>query len=198
MAQNYRYKPGYKRSVACTNPAAPDSEDPVRLGILTGIATTDEDTDGNTSVDFGPFIAEFSVTATTYNIVAGVTPLYYHDGTPGTLSNVKSPYFFGIALEAITAGSTATIDVFHPPAGGSPEGNVKVTLLAGGAAGDITLTGIASGDELVFVGVFTTAAAIATFADLTSEFTVGTDKISNSGGTATTSNQLMVVWIDRT
>jgi hypothetical protein len=78
-------------------------------------------------------------------------------------------------------------------------GFMNVTLVAGGAAGNHTVTGIATGDELVFVGHLSTAAAIATLADLTSEFTVSAaDTINNAAGTDTTNDQLMVIWLDLT
>lgn len=76
---------------------------------------------------------------------------------------------------------------------------LNVTLVAGGSAGAHTVSGIAAGDNIVFVGHFSTAAAIATLADLTSEFTVsGADEIDNTGGTDTTNDQLMVIWEDLT
>jgi len=81
--------------------------------------------------------------------------------------------------------------------GGALQRNLKIGLVAGGAAGDHTLTGIALGDEIIFVGHFTTAAAIATLADLTSEFSVtAADTISNAGGTDTTNDQLMVLYYE--
>lgn len=80
-----------------------------------------------------------------------------------------------------------------------PAAFLKVTLVAGGAAGNHTVTGIATGDEIAFVGHLSTAAAIATLADITSEFTVtAADTINNAAGTDTTSDQLMVIWIDKT
>lgn len=84
-------------------------------------------------------------------------------------------------------------------AGGIPTGAVKVAHAAGAAAGDVTVTGPAVGDELVYVGVFTTAASIATFANLTAEFTItGTDTLNNVGGSSTANNQLLVLYIDKT
>ena len=74
---------------------------------------------------------------------------------------------------------------------------LKVTLVAGGSAGDHTVTGITTADEISFVGHFSTAAAIATLADLTSEFSItAADTINNVGGTDTSSDQLMVMWLD--
>lgn len=67
----------------------------------------------------------------------------------------------------------------------------------GAAAGNVTVTGVATTDTLVFVGVFTTKASIATFADLTAEFTItATNTINNAAGTSTANNQLLVV-VDR-
>lgn len=77
-------------------------------------------------------------------------------------------------------------------------GILNVTLLAGDAAGDHALAAIAAADEIVFVGHLSTAAAIATLADLTAEFTAAAGKITNALGTDTTNDQLMVIWIDRT
>lgn len=80
-----------------------------------------------------------------------------------------------------------------------PTGWLKVTLVAGGSAGNHTVTGIEVGDEIVFVGHFSTAAAIATLGDLTAEFSVtAADTINNTSGTDTSSDQLQVIWIDRT
>lgn len=78
-------------------------------------------------------------------------------------------------------------------------GFLHVDLVAGAVAGNHTVTGIAVGDEIVFVGHFSTLAAIATLADLTSEFTVDSaDTIDNTAGTDTSSDQLQVIWIDKT
>lgn len=72
-------------------------------------------------------------------------------------------------------------------------GIIKVVTVAGGAAGAITVTGIAVGDELVAV------INLADGVNLTSEFTVSdADEIDNTDGTATTSDQLLVVWVDKT
>ena len=79
-----------------------------------------------------------------------------------------------------------------------PTGFSKVTLVNGGAAGDHTVTGIVAGDEIVFVAHISTAASVATIADLTSEFTAGAGVINNAAGTDTTNDQLMVFWIDHT
>lgn len=73
----------------------------------------------------------------------------------------------------------------------------KYFVADGAAAGNVTVTGVATTDTLLFVGVFTTKASIATFADLTSEFTISaTDTLNNTGGTSTANNQLLVV-VDR-
>lgn len=77
-------------------------------------------------------------------------------------------------------------------------GVFKVTLVNGGSAGNHTVTGITANDEIVFVGHLSTAAAIATLADLTAEFTAGAGVINNDSGTDTTNDQLMVIWIDHT
>lgn len=72
---------------------------------------------------------------------------------------------------------------------------VKFALIDGGAAGNHTVTGIALGDQLLHV-LHNTAG---TLADLTSEFSISAaDTIANAGGTATTSDQLLVVYLDLT
>lgn len=73
----------------------------------------------------------------------------------------------------------------------------KVTLVDGGSAGNHTVTGITTADTILFVGLFETKASIATLADLTAEFTITAgDTINNTGGTATTNDQLFVLWHD--
>jgi hypothetical protein len=77
-------------------------------------------------------------------------------------------------------------------------GALKVTLANGTAsATDVAVTGMTATDELIFVGSFTTAAAIASLADRTSEYACGAVKLTKAAGTNETSNQLIIIWIDR-
>lgn len=78
---------------------------------------------------------------------------------------------------------------------------IRKLVVSGGAAGEIAVTGIQAGDQLVSVIHFTPSSAMA---DLTSEFVANTADdqiittdgvIDNTGGTATTGDQLIVTWI---
>lgn len=73
----------------------------------------------------------------------------------------------------------------------------KYFVADGAAAGNVTVTGVATTDTLLFVGVFTSKASIATFANLTAEFTItATNTINNAAGTSTANDQLIVI-VDR-
>lgn len=69
-------------------------------------------------------------------------------------------------------------------------GTMRFREIAGGSAGALTVTGIAVGDRLIAV-VDTEGAS----ANLASEFTItAANTIDNTGGTATTSKDLLVIW----
>jgi len=74
------------------------------------------------------------------------------------------------------------------------------TVIAGGAAGDHTVTGIATDDHIVAVWRLNRdAAVVATIeiTDITSEFTItGADTINNAAGTDTTGDSLMILYIN--
>jgi hypothetical protein len=74
---------------------------------------------------------------------------------------------------------------------------VKVKVVAGGAAGNFTVTGIKTTDSLVSVLRLVAAATTMTnITDLSSEFTItATNTINNTSGTATTSDKLLVIWV---
>lgn len=107
-------------SLACTDPAAPVSGDPVRCGALTGIALTDEGEGGNaathTSVRFGKYVATHSVKGVDgvgNSAVALYDKLYYVDADTPKLSKKNTGFFYGIALGTVGSGATATIEVLH-------------------------------------------------------------------------------------
>jgi len=78
-------------------------------------------------------------------------------------------------------------------------GAVKATIIAGGAAGDHTVTGIEVGDALRAVLFIDATDASEAYTDLTAEFSItADDTINNAGGTATTGGGLVVVWEDLT
>ena len=206
MATNEIKKPGWQLSVAATHPATPTSGGPVRYLTLPGVALTDEGAGGNaateTTVDFGPGIWDLSVDDDLGTGIAVGDALYYHDtgtGTPATSVNNRpgsSQCFYGYAMETVTANATSTINVMRvaPTRNGKPE----QTVIAGGAAGAHTVTGITQKDEIgsVIRLDFTDASEAA--ADDTAEYTISAaDTIDNTGGTASTGGFLLVTYIDR-
>lgn len=119
MADNIKYEPGWKLALTCTKPDEPDSNDPVRIGYLTGIAEDDEDAAGKTPVNTGPFVGKFSVKDNGGSGISIGDVLWYHDDQTPPLDNVSTGgYYYGIALEAVGAGLTATIQVRHSDAPG--------------------------------------------------------------------------------
>lgn len=122
MATNRVMEPGYQQTVVVTNPAAPVTGDPIRLGVLSGVALTDEGEGGNaateTSVDFGPGVWNLLVDDVGTGIAVG-DAIYYHDtqtGTPLTSLNdapTAADAFFGFALEVVAADATTVIKVLH-------------------------------------------------------------------------------------
>ncbi len=76
---------------------------------------------------------------------------------------------------------------------------MRTFVAAGGAAGDITVTGIALGDNLISVLAHQTGGAVGidSVADLTSEFSISAaDTINNDGGTASTNGYLVILYYD--
>ena len=72
---------------------------------------------------------------------------------------------------------------------------LKVTVVAGGAAGNITVTGIATTDHLVSVVHLDLGANAET--DLTSEFTISAaNTINNAGGTSSANDTLLITYFD--
>lgn len=73
---------------------------------------------------------------------------------------------------------------------------LQMKVVAGGAAGNITVTGVSTDDRLVSVIQQDGAKALI---DLTGEFTItAANTINNTGGTNTTGHVLVVTYADRT
>ncbi len=122
MANTVVYEPGSKLSLVVTNPAAPTSGVPCRIGSMTGLTLTKINEGGNdathTTVDIGQFICHIPVTENQSSTVSLGDALFYTDAVGG-ISNDSSGYFFGIALGAVTIGATTYIDVLHCPTPGA-------------------------------------------------------------------------------
>lgn len=106
--------------VVVTHPAAPDSGDPVRYGVLTGVALTDEGDGGNaateTTVWFGPGVVAVPVKGINNDgnsAVAAGDAIYYVDADTPPLSKKAAGHFFGFARGAVGSGLTATIEVIR-------------------------------------------------------------------------------------
>lgn len=116
MATNRRKANGRKLSVVASNPTTPVSGDPIRVGQLGGIATTDERADGTVSADFGG-VYDVNVDDDAGTGIAPGDKLYYQDATTGSPAthvnnNATTPEaFFGYALETLAANATGVIEV---------------------------------------------------------------------------------------
>lgn len=130
MAKNIIMEPGWSLPVVVTHPATPESGDPVRYGVFTGVALTDEGDGGNaateTSVYFGPCVVEMAAAGVNNDgnsaIQAG-DAIYYVDGDTPNLSKKAAGYFFGFALSGVGSGQTGTIRILKPA---SPGLNITV------------------------------------------------------------------------
>lgn len=143
MAANIIYEPGYNISVVASYPTSPVSGGVCIYGNLTGIAEIDKNaTTGETTVNFGPWIADLPVTASIGAIAKG-DPLFASKADPVVVSNTSAGVFLGYANEAVDNGLTATIEVIHPPMIGGimSAGAIGTTELAPGA---VTATEIGS------------------------------------------------------
>jgi len=142
--------------------AAIVSGNPVVVGNgLAGVALTDYDTvDGKATIEVEG-VYDLSVQAvndTGNSAVAVGDRLYYAGSTTPWLSKKKAGKFFGIALEAVTTGATATIEVllvplgapdashlvvaagtYTVPASPSPSTTTTITIATGVLATDVVL-----------------------------------------------------------
>lgn len=111
MATNQEFADGRKLSVAVTAPATPASGDPVLFGQRPGVALTDEDANGDTSVDFG---GVYNLTVDGQDdlgaaaIAAG--DILYYDGGQINADAVNGVRF-GYAMDPVGSGQTLTIRV---------------------------------------------------------------------------------------
>lgn len=112
MAINERYEEGSPLSVVCTDPATPAAGDPVLVGQLPGVALTDEDAAGNTTVDFeGVYTLSVKGTNGANAAIAAGDILYYVAANTPKLSVTNTGVRFGYAMEAVASGATSTIQV---------------------------------------------------------------------------------------
>lgn len=95
---------------------------------------------------------------------------------------------------AVTRGQPVTSDADGKAIAAVAPSLVQ-TVVAGGAAGDFAVAGIAATDELVSVVHVDGTDASETVADLTAEFDItAADTINNAGGTDTTGGFLVVTY----
>jgi predicted RecA/RadA family phage recombinase len=82
MATNRKYESGKQLAVACTAPATPSSGDPVLFGQRPGVALTDEDAAGLTTVQFDG-VFDLSVQPSTTAATAPCRPATSSTTRPG-------------------------------------------------------------------------------------------------------------------
>lgn len=113
MAANQVFPNGRQLSLAATEPATPVSGDPVLVGQMPGVALTNEDAAGNTTIDFGGVydLSVKGIDGVGNSAVAVGDILYYVAGDTPPISKKNTGVRFGYALETVTAGATATINV---------------------------------------------------------------------------------------
>ena len=110
MATNIIFEHGDQLQVVCSAPPTPASGDPVLVGQLPGVALTDENADGVTTVKLNG-VATLPVKGeTTTNAAVSVGDILYYDS--GVINKDSSNGVrFGYALQAVDSGATTTIRV---------------------------------------------------------------------------------------
>jgi predicted RecA/RadA family phage recombinase len=111
--------------------AAIVSGNPVVVGnAIRGVAQTSYDANGKAVIDTeGVYDLSVQAVDDAGNSAVAIGDRLYHDGTT-TLSKKKSGKFFGVALEVVTTGTTATINV---KIGGSGVDGAAYNVFAAGS-----------------------------------------------------------------
>lgn len=93
--------------------ASIESGDPVCVVALTGVAQYDTDASGKVVIDRnGTYdLSVAAVNAQGNSAVVEGDSIYYNSGDTPKLNKKSAGVLFGYALEGITSGSTATIEV---------------------------------------------------------------------------------------
>lgn len=100
-------------TIAVTHPANPTSGSPVRVGNFCGVAIADKAADGRTTIRTRGVVqvSVRGVDGAGNSAVAVGDKLYYVDADTPPISKKNSGTFFGYALQTVSAGGTAAIDV---------------------------------------------------------------------------------------
>ena len=172
----------------------------VSEGDLLGCASGWKRADGNNAIPAELIAAEAGASGERISAYPMALIRGFSGGTAGNpvyLSDTAGGYSDSVGSDVQMVGQMANAtDALVRPLGRQflKRVGIQIVLIDGGAAGDHTVTGIAVGDNLIRVLHTSTKAAIATMADLTSEFTVAADKINNTAGTDTSDDQLLVFY----
>ncbi len=140
------------------------SGDPVAIGnAIRGVAITDySSSDGKATIDVGNGVYDLSVLAyddAGTSAVAIGDRLYFAGSATPWLSKKKSGKFFGIALEVVTIGATATINVLVGPVTG-PDRSAYQVFAAGIA--EVDDSPLATTEFIAITGVVATDVVLAT------------------------------------
>lgn len=119
MATNEVFEDGDNLSLVCSHPTTPSSGDPVRYGEMVGVAQTDEQADGKTSVTFKGvhLLSVEGVDGSGDSAVAVGDKLFYTDADDPPINKKTTGRAVGFAVTTettagtVTAGATATIPV---------------------------------------------------------------------------------------
>lgn len=112
MATNIVQEHGDDLYVAVTAPGTPASGDPVLVGQMPGVALTDEQADGKTSVKTNGTAKLLAKGETTTDAAISAGDIVYYDSaaTPHKINkDSTNGVRFGYALEAVGSGVTKTI-----------------------------------------------------------------------------------------
>lgn len=114
MAKNTVYMWSHSLPLVCSQPATPQSGDPVVCGQIPGVALTAEDSNGVTTVALNG-VFDLSVKGeTTTDAAVAVGDILYYDAaaTPHKINKDNTNGIrFGYAMAAVASGATTTIPV---------------------------------------------------------------------------------------
>lgn len=178
--KNGRYIP---RATTDTSKAFQRQPDPIIAGKLPLV-----DVDGENFADdlFDETLLSRVIAASTF------TPTFLlrviSKGTFSAANKMRSLFATGfVNSDLIEDGAITGAKITNP---------IKISLISGGAAGVHTVSGITIRDDLI--AVFEQNGTSGILTDLSSEFSIAkADTINNTGGTATSSDKLLVFYLSK-